>query len=216
MLDLDSLKLKEGSSPGRWTAALPRLIFRGAKVKVTLNEFEPFGPNKWLRKSSPPEVDVNSECGGAIDDLQRAAFSHFVRRPKSYERRLTQYLAGVSRANVENVAHAHDPVALRAFVKKYGLEAQRGVTAQARWIGMTLFDQGWDGHGVVTFDFYCGWDEEHGICLLMHKGQVVAKSGLSTFTCRGDSLLGHAKIVQKYSTFDVPVPPKKRWQTARM
>ena len=149
-LELDSLKLKKHDSFESWAAPLPKLIFRGAKVKVTLNEFEPFGRYQGPRPSGPPAVNVNSECGGAVDDLQRAAFAHFVRRPKTYERRLAQYLTDVSRANIKKVAPAQDPAALRAFVKKYGLDAQRGVVAQVRWTGVTLFDQGWDGHGIVT------------------------------------------------------------------
>ena len=49
----------------------------------------------------------------------------------------------------------------------------------------------------------------------MHKGQIVADAGLSEFTCRGAGLLDAAKSSQKYSGFDVAVPPKKRWQTAK-
>lgn len=65
-----------------------------------------------------------------------------------------------------------------------------------------LFDHGFDEVGFCTFDFDVGWDEEHGLSILMHKGHVLAASSGADFTGRGSSLIGHAKCIQKFDFTD--------------
>ncbi len=188
---------------------MPRLIFQGFKVRLAVTAFEPLGkPTGPVSRLTPHvQVQANCEATGALCDLQRAAFDHFVARPRKYERRLLRYLRDASCRNLERLAGDHDPAALERFAQRHGLRDLRGLESQAYWRGLTLFDVGWAEHGLLTFDFDVAWDPEHGLSLATHQGAIVAEAGLADFTNRGTSLLPHVRIVQKHSPeVDVRVP----------
>jgi hypothetical protein len=56
-------------------------------------------------------------------------------------------------------------------------------------LGITILSCVHAGVNLVAFDFNVGWDAEHGVSILMHKGEVLASSGIAHFTGRGDQPL---------------------------
>ena len=65
-----------------------------------------------------------------------------------------------------------------------------------------LLDDGIDDCGYCYFNFISGWDEEHGISILMHKSGVLAAGGISEFCNRGSELIPHVKAIQAYDLDD--------------
>ena len=65
-----------------------------------------------------------------------------------------------------------------------------------------LLDDGFDDCGFSYYDFASGWDEEHGISILMHRSDVLAAGGISEFCNRGSELIGHVRAIQAYDLSD--------------
>ena len=75
---------------------------------------------------------------------------------------------------------------------------QSSLDSQIELIAINLLEDGLDEIGYSLFDFAVGWDDEHGVSVLMHRENVLAASGLSDFTNRGDTLLDHVRSIQEY------------------
>jgi len=76
---------------------------------------------------------------------------------------------------------------------------EKSLDTQIELIGINLLDRGFDEIGFSLFDFAVGWDEEHGVSILMHRNRVLAASGLGDFTNRGENLIAHARSIQAYN-----------------
>jgi hypothetical protein len=73
---------------------------------------------------------------------------------------------------------------------------ESALDSQIELTGIGLVDDGFDDVGFSIFDFAVGWDDEHGISILMHKSHVLAASSQADFTNRGANLIPHAKYIQ--------------------
>ncbi|PQO38380.1 DUF6985 domain-containing protein [Blastopirellula marina] len=76
------------------------------------------------------------------------------------------------------------------------------VDAMFELISIGLLDQGLDDCGFSYFNFNSGWDEEHGISVLMHRNHVLAAGGISEFSNLGDEVIPHIKSIQRYDLDD--------------
>jgi hypothetical protein len=64
---------------------------------------------------------------------------------------------------------------------------------QTSLLGITILSCVHDGVNFMAFDFNVGWDEEHGISILMHQDKILGTAGISEFTNCGDGLLDYLK-----------------------
>lgn len=214
---LENVELEEDFREDWLTGTIEAPIFRDAAVKVVVcsGEALSFGPS--ARASETIEIGVHCEVAGQVCELHRNAFRHLMRRPVKYEKRLTRLLKEASDANLHECRSDHDAGRFRAFVRQHKLGTLAGVPLQVELNQITFFDSGWDDCGVVAFDFSCGWEAEHGMSVLTHQNRVLACAGSSEFTCRGDSLLSHARLCQSRANYDVAIPetPQKHRQRSR-
>lgn len=65
-------------------------------------------------------------------------------------------------------------------------------------VGVGLVDNGLDECGFSSFEFQTGWDQDHGVGILMHKDRVLAAGGMQEDISRGPELIESIKYVQSY------------------
>lgn len=187
---------------------IPRLIFKESVVEVVLMEdyFDDYSEGIEPPKAKAP-VTANVEVTGKLNEFHEGAYNHFIENPASYEKRLRDYLFAKTEENLAAAIAFGDTPKLRGFIKKFALDTPAGLDKQIEWAGLTLYDHGWDSIGFITMDFKCGWDEEHGISILMHRDKIIAEDGLAEFTNRGERLIETAKYAQSYTTgYDIVLP----------
>jgi hypothetical protein len=190
-------------------AKISRLIFKDCSVQIMFEPdyFSDYGADETepLERTVPLTAQV--EVTGKLNQFHEGAYNHFIENALSYEKRLFEYLFVRTQQNIAAAIAAADTRELRAFIKKHKLETPVGLKKQIEWFGLTLYDHGWDSVGFITMDFRCGWDEEHGVSILMHRDKIIADSGLADFSSRGDSVIEHAKCIQSFTTgYDIVLP----------
>jgi len=175
----------------RANTTMERIIFRHSPVKLWLDLDGNFHESENDESDSPSLVDLSVYAGdaGEVQPAHAQAFNHFVHNASAYEKRLKEHLMSKMREIVDSGIRANDTPELRAFIKDHALRQQRTLNNLVSWIGLGLSDHLYDPVGFISFDFECGWDEEHGFSVLMHMGRVVADSEISAFACGGDMLL---------------------------
>jgi len=188
---------------------IPRLIFKDCSIQIVLEElyFQDYGAGKVKPPKPTAALTAQIEVTGKLNEFHEGAYNHFIQNAPSYEKRLLDYFFTKTEQNIATAIAAEDTPKLRAFIKKHGLDTPEGVKKQTAWSGITLYDHGWDVVGLITMDFDCGWDEEHGLSILMHRDKIIAEGGLAEFTNRGDGLIDAAKYNQSYTTgYDIVLP----------
>jgi hypothetical protein len=190
-------------------AKMPRLIFKDCGVQIVLQEdyFDDYEADEIDRPNATTDLTANVEVAGRINEFHEGAYNHFVQNAAAYEKRVRDYLFVKTQENLAAARAFEDTPKLRAFIKKHALDTPAGLSKQIEWTGLTLYDHGWESIGLITMDFNCGWDEEHGISILMHRNGIIAEGSLAEFSNRGDSLVEHAKETQSYTTgYDIVLP----------
>ena len=76
--------------------------------------------------------------------------------------------------------------------KRADFESPASLDLQVALLDIFLYDAGRDGVGYASFEFNVGWDDEHGVSILMHGLTPIGVSSRADFTCREDPS-GHAK-----------------------
>ncbi len=208
-MKLDTIKFKRVKGCPWVESTISRIIFKDCSVSIWLEPdgyFDEFSEDE-MESPEPVGLTAFLEVSGKLVDEHEAAFSYFVANAAYYEKRLLDYLLVRSTENANAAKKADDNADLRAFIKKHAIGTEPGLKQQVSWSGLSLYDHGWEGVGFITVDFKCGWDQEHGISILMHKDKIIAESGLADFSNRGDSLIEHAKCIQRGSTgYDLQLP----------
>jgi hypothetical protein len=140
---------------------------------------------------------------------QSAAHLYLKQNQNAISAAVLQALNAYSISNIEEVRRT-DPAILEQFnnadakilekfnnaIAKNQLDTIEGVKKQVKLIEIGFLEQEKNEHAYVSFDFNCGWDEEHGVSVLMHKNQVLAISGCADFYHRGEGLEAHVEILQ--------------------
>lgn len=78
-------------------------------------------------------------------------------------------------------------------------EHEKVLDPQIELWGIDLIDDGLDDTGFIVFDFYVGWDEEHGMSVIMHKERVLAAGGGGEFLNCGVGLISAIKYSQQFN-----------------
>ena len=110
----------------------------------------------------------------------------------------------LSNAEILETLNNADPEILEKFnLEKFNnaiaenqLDTTEGVKKQVKLIEIGFLEQEKNEHAYVSFDFKCGWDDEHGVSVLMHKSQVLAISTAADFYHCGEGLEAHVEILQ--------------------
>jgi hypothetical protein len=185
---------------------IPRLIFQDSVVQIVFMEdyFDDYTVEGIDPPNAKARVTASVEVTGKLNEFHEGAYNNFIENPGSYEKRIRDYLLAKIEMNLTRAIAFSDTPKLRPFIKKFGLNTPAGLNKQIEWTGITLYDHGWDSIGFITMDFKCGWDEEHGISILMHRNKIIAEGGLGEFSNCGTGLIETAKYTQSYATgYDV-------------
>ena len=190
-------------------AAISRLIFKDCSVQIVFTEdyFDDYDADQPEPLESTAPLTAFVEVTGKLNEFHERAYNHFIQNTSAYENRLRDYLFAKTQQILSAAIAFADTPKLRNFIKEHALDTPAGLNKQIEWYGLTLFDHGWDGIGFITMDFKCGWDEEHGLSILMHRDKIIAESGLADFGNRGDSVIEHAKCIQSFTSgYDIALP----------
>ncbi len=183
-------------------ASIERIAFRDCAARAGISEIGSHYENDYV--SDTVTVKALYEIQGELVDEHAGAFDYFVQNLASYEARALAYLHQIAKSVVQEalISHASHGMdrfseGLPKFIEKYDLDKAEGIRNLISWEGLTVFDHGFLGRGVITLDFNCGWDEEHGVSLLMHDARLIAAGARADFSNRGDAMLDHAKYLQR-------------------
>ena len=145
-------------------------------------------------------ITVNSYCenGNGFGAYQENAWSFIVTNPSTIESELRRKLWPPCLGNYHYFIGEVDPndeewTRIRSV---QNWEQPSALDGQVELTSIGLVDDGFDDVGFSLFEFAVGWDEEHGLSVLMHRGYVLAASCGADFTGRGPNLIPHAKSIQ--------------------
>jgi len=192
-------------------ARMERLAFKDCAVRAALSGL---GCHREHDAQVPATVPVTAfyETQGGLMDAHARAFDFFAQNVARYEARALACLYEVGKEVVKEGLSFHGSPGyerftrgLPEFIAKYRLDTHDGIVNQVSWASLSLYECGLDDRGLISLDFHCGWDEEHGISLLMHDARLVAVSCLSDFSNQGGGLLAQARYIQKRcgSAYDI-------------
>lgn len=141
------------------------------------------------------------ETGAGFGSVQEACWNYIKSHTDLIEKELRRKLWAICRENFEEFLASIDGDDTEWLELKDIAEWEHpsSLDLQVELVGIGMFDHGFDEVGFCTFDFDVGWDEEHGLSILMHKGNVLAASCSADFTGRGASIVGHAKCIQNFA-----------------
>jgi predicted DNA-binding WGR domain protein len=138
-------------------------------------------------------VVVDDEAGNGPADPQRAAFRFLT---KNQDQVVANILSGLVFGMKHYSSFVGSP--FQPDAERLGLVSVDGVRELVALYEIHFLEQAKDNASYVTAEFSCCWDEEHGISLLIHHGQVVACSVGNDFCNRGstENLEAHAKCCE--------------------
>ncbi len=189
---------QEPGYPNWYSQVVPKLIFKRAVSSVEIWEDGQVQRMARARRAATMTVTAYCENGNGMGAYQDNAWSHFMTNAESYESRLRAWLWRRAKQNLDAAVESNtaDPKAnppglwekvmsVADFTKPDSLELQVSLR------GIGLIDQGPQRTGYICFEFDVGWDPEHGLSILMHRGKIVGVSGGSEFYNRGSALVPH-------------------------
>ena len=191
-------------------AAIEKVAFRECAVRAMLDEVGSHYENDYVSEAA--RLLAFYETRGQLVDEHAQACDWFFQNIGRYEARALSCLYSIARGVVKEASDCHISgwgghfsEGLPGFIEKYFLDAPAGIVNLVEWKGLSVFDHGFDGRGLITLDFSCGWDEEHGVSLLMHDARLIEVSGLADFANRGDSLIAVAKDRQRNCSYSYDI-----------
>ncbi|HWB04198.1 MAG TPA: hypothetical protein VG796_14315 [Verrucomicrobiales bacterium] len=191
---------------GTWLVDLDRCLLHDCALRYYLREDGIMGERPYGPKVPDPTLNVAAPTGdsGEVSLMQKAALDDLVANAQAYEARILTYFDAVAQ-RVAATAMNGDFDEVRTWVAANPGCPLPALKDQLILEDINLHSDGWDGIGCISFDFDCGWEEEHGVSLLMHTARVIAEGGRAEFAC-GDQALERARHAQKWQTgFDIPL-----------
>lgn len=156
--------------------------------------------NTQLKLDDSVQVLVFSKDNCLPSQIQTAACSYLLQNQNEVATAVSQTLHQAVLQNIDEARHAIGDEALKKnfdeAIAKHQLDTTEGVRKQVELSEIGFLEQGKDEHSYVSFDFDCGWDDEHGISILMHQDKVLAISSCADFYHRGEGLEAHINITQ--------------------
>lgn len=121
------------------------------------------------------------------------AFQHLLRNAKQYEAAVCVVLESEIQALIEKALVSPNANDARTLINRYALDRQDAASRLLSFCGLAIFDEGPSDHGFLALDFNCGWDEEHGLSVLMHMGKVLTVGAIGDFEDRAGELSNFVK-----------------------
>ncbi len=146
-------------------------------------------------------ITAYCESENGVSSPHEEAWKYIKANTPTIEKELRRKLWAICCENFEEFSESLEPddADWAAIENAANWKDASSLDVQVELTGISLFGHGFDEAGFCTFDFDIGWDEEHGLCILMHKDKVLAASCAADFTGRGSSILGHAKCIQEFA-----------------
>ncbi|WDQ14943.1 DUF6985 domain-containing protein [Rhodopirellula sp. P2] len=195
----ENFKFDEFDDPIPWVTSSP--VFIDAELTYEFDSLRGcVKRNQRRRRNATVEVYAHNELENGYQEFQQAAWGDLSTYATSVETAVAEKLWPICRENFTTCIaslETHEKT-WSAIRSREQWDDKSVLLKQIALTGISLFDTEIAGHGIFSLDFAVGWDEEHGVSLLMVRDKVIAKSGLADFICRGESLLDHAKYIQNY------------------
>jgi hypothetical protein len=163
-------------------------------------------PNLPPHPTAPPErvsLMVCDEAGMGPTLEQETAYHDLLQHPDEVAALLFQAMTPIAKAALDEARIEAEEVGTTgefdAVIRDFGLDTPDGVRLQVELLEIGFLEQHRDGRAYLSFDFNCGWDEEHGVSILVHAGNVLAVSGCADFYNRGDALEPHLESIRRHS-----------------
>ncbi|PQO42029.1 hypothetical protein C5Y93_27105 [Blastopirellula marina] len=181
-----------------WKSAT-KPVFRNAVVKFVPPDInEPYGDSEF-------DITAFCESGNVPGSLHENAWNFLEANADTIEANLRRklfvhHMKGY-RGFVDEIVPDLDDDELEewdAIRDAIAWETPIAIDSMYELIGVGLLEAGLDDCGCCYFDFNCGWDEEHGISILMHKTNVLAADGISGFANCGSELIPCVQAIQQY------------------
>ena len=158
--------------------------------------------------SDSVQVTMYCSAGNGFGDFQERSWSFIVNNTKAVESNLRRKLFAQHQKAYKQFLEEYLPDDRRT--QNYWKKIQNDIDwtdASAidhlyKLVRIGLVDHGLDDCGFSSFEFQTGWDLDHGAAILMHKGNVLAASGMEEFVSRGSDLIQAVKCVQGYDLDD--------------
>ena len=191
---------------GVWLVTIDRCLLRDCGLRAMVREDGLMRENyPWPAEPEPIlNVSAAADESGQVTMTQKAALEHLIANASAYEARILAWFdAKVKQVTAQALEGDFDEV--RNWVAANPGRPLPGVKDQLLLKDIFLHSDGWDGVGCITFDFRCGWEEEHGASLVMHAGRTIAEGGQAEFM--GAEVLEAARFRQQWqSGFDIVLP----------
>lgn len=100
---------------------------------------------------------------------------------------------GVARHEAEEVGSIEE---FDAAIQDNSLDSLEGLRQQIELIEIGFIEEHKDGLAYLSFDFNCGWEEEHGVSVVVHAGTVLVVGGCADFYNRGSGLEAHIEGIR--------------------
>lgn len=153
--------------------------------------------------SSDIEVALYAASGNGFGSFQERAWEFILAHSAAIETALRRKLFAW---HGKQMAQFHDEDLLqdqeyeeywKVVERQVAMKEPSAVDHLFKLVGIGLADSGLDDCGFSSFEFQTGWDQDHGLGVLMHKDRVLAAGGLSELI-GGPGVLEGARAVQSY------------------
>ncbi|MEK6233452.1 MAG: hypothetical protein N2C14_01975, partial [Planctomycetales bacterium] len=140
-------------------------------------------------------IEIWDEQGDGPSSAQEVAFQQVVRRQDALARDVLSFLHDHATDGIEDALECIDSDEERdqfdQLIERHKLDQLEGVEKQLYLHRIGFIEQEKDGQSYLSFDFFCGWDDEHGVSLLVHDAKIIGSAVEGDFYNRRD-VEGHA------------------------
>lgn len=176
--------------------------------KTSLGKQKPYllDPSCPTARTADSQVPVVIyERSEAASDLRQNAWQFILENASAIEKSLVKKLMAIHTRSLTQFLEEEMPDVPE--FQKHWEEISRvipnpeeSITSFFKLVGVSLATSGLDECGFVGFEFQSGWDQDHGLEILMHKDRVLVAAGMTELMSPGKSIVESVKATQKYES----------------
>jgi len=164
----------------------------------------PLEPSCALARIASDRVGVFLfEWSDKAEPLQQAGWDYLVAHSAAIEAALTNKLRSVQS---KCLAQHEEELEGADFLRKHWNRIEKDLRSPAleavdqfyKLVGISLAGSGIDECCFVGFEFQTGWDQDHGLEIVMHKDRVLAAGGMTELLSPNGSIIDGIKATQEY------------------
>lgn len=141
------------------------------------------------------------EWGEDVSPIQQAGWDYLVANREAVEKSLTAKVLRIHERCLEQFAEEAEEA---AFLKKHWAKIQAKLESPAaeapgqffKLVGISLAGSGLDGICFTGFEFQSGWDQDHGLEVVMHRERVLAAGGMTELLSPSHSIIETLRAAQ--------------------